>query len=102
MNVINLNCLRLSSAASVIPASLRVSSAMGFSTSSSPFYPSSFVKIPQRPLVAFAKKNNSDSEAALSPSIVEEVFMDGGEEDDVLLDGIHFFFFPSILYKPLF
>ncbi|XP_057795556.1 uncharacterized protein LOC131011745 [Salvia miltiorrhiza] len=89
MNIITPNChhpARLRSVSSTIPAALRVSPAMGFSTASFPFSPSSFRNIPQMPLVAFAKKKNSDSEAVLSPSITEEVFMDDGVEDDILLD----------------
>lgn len=89
MNTITLkyhHCARLRCATSVIHASLRVSPAMGFSTSSFPFYPSSFRNIPPRPLVAFAKKKNSESETVLNPSVIDEVFMDDGVEDDIFLD----------------
>lgn len=100
MNAINLNCLRCARLSS--PASFRASSAVGFSTWSSPFYPSSFMKNPQRPLLAFAKKKNSESDAVLSPSIVEEVFMDDGEEDDAFLDGIFFFFSLGFYKTPIY
>ncbi|KAH6782567.1 Uncharacterized protein family UPF0090 [Perilla frutescens var. hirtella] len=63
---------------------------MGFSTPSFPFYPSSFRNIPPRPLVAFSRKKNSESEAVLNSSIIEEVSMDDGVEDDILFDGIFF------------
>lgn len=90
MKAITPNCqycsARLRSAVSII------SPAMRFSTSSLPFNPSSLRNIPQVPLVAFAKKNNSGSEPVLSPSITDEVFMDDDLEEDILLDGIHSFF----------
>ncbi|KAL1543734.1 hypothetical protein AAHA92_20671 [Salvia divinorum] len=85
MKAITLNChahhcARLRSAVPII------SPAMRFITSSFPFYPSPLRNIPQRPLVAFAKKKNSNSEPVLSPSITEEVYMDDDLEDDILLD----------------
>lgn len=66
---------------------------MGFNTSYFPFYPCFFRDIPQKPLIAFARKKNSQSEPVLNPSIIEEVAMDvdeddDGIEDDIFLDGI--------------
>lgn len=65
---------------------------MGFRTSSFPLCPPSFRNIPPGPFVAFAKKKNSESESVLSPSVIDDVFMDDGVEDDIFLDGIFFFF----------
>lgn len=89
MNTITLNCYhcaRMRCATSVIHASLSVSTAKGFSSSSFPLCPPSFRNIPPRPLVAFAKKKNSESESVLNPSVIDDVFVDDGVEDDIFLD----------------
>ncbi|KAL0351583.1 UNVERIFIED_CONTAM: Ribosome maturation factor RimP [Sesamum calycinum] len=71
-----------------IPTPQRVFMAVTLNFRTFPFYPHPILDISRSPLVAFAKKKNSRPEPVLKPSIIDEVSVDGDEEDDDIEDDI--------------
>ncbi|KAL8515205.1 hypothetical protein ACS0TY_014063 [Phlomoides rotata] len=85
MNIITSSCHhQFTRLGAVIHTPLRVSltKPMGLGTCSFTFYP----YIPRAPLIASAKKKDSQTDPLLNPSIIQELSMDVGE-DEMLIDG---------------
>ncbi|KAL0360330.1 UNVERIFIED_CONTAM: hypothetical protein Sradi_3717500 [Sesamum radiatum] len=71
-----------------LPRPQRVSMAVVLNFRAFPFYPHPILDIRGSPFVAFAKKKNSRPEPVLKPSIIDEVSVDGDEDDDGIEDDI--------------
>ncbi|PIN00695.1 hypothetical protein CDL12_26803 [Handroanthus impetiginosus] len=91
MNLITSTChlsTHLCCNCSAISAPLRVSMAMRLNAPSFPFYSCPLLDVHPRRFVTFAKKKNCKPEPVLRSSIVEEVTVDGDEDDDIVEDDV--------------